>query len=101
MIITKADIERAGYSKKESRVFITSAIVNSKNNGYTVKMGKNIQGCISCLAHFDLDKFIEWQKQKVENARPCNIKLAKHLLEKLVLLKKRIEELKQMDRGEG
>ena len=98
MIITKADIERAGYSKKESRVFITSAIVNSKNNGYTVKMGKNIQGCISCLAHFDLDKFIEWQTQKVENVRPNNVKLAKHLLEKPVLLKKKIGERDEQDR---
>jgi|GEM_PF-4606700 len=92
MIITRADIEKAGYSKEQAAAFINSALRNGATNGYCLKMGRNIKGDIASIGHFDLDKFIEAQRLKLEIAKPNNTKLVKQLFDKLVLLKKRIGE---------
>jgi len=59
VMICRADIERAGYTKQQATGFITSLDKHKPYIGYVTKMGRNVKGAICSLAFFDLDLYIE------------------------------------------
>lgn len=87
-MISRADIEKAGFTKKQATAFIVIAKKNEFSCGYKVKMGRTACGAICSMAFFDLDAFIEFQRERVKVCRPNNKKIVVGLYNKLLKLKK-------------